>query len=48
MDRSVRVKNSSGTSPYLLVYGQELVFPLNLRILVLKFMSGYAKDVEIL
>ena len=42
----VRVKNTLGTSPYLLVYGQEPIFPLNLRILVLKFMSGYAKDTD--
>lgn len=40
----VRVKNSLGSSPYFLVYGQEPMFPLNLRILVLKFMSGYAED----
>ena len=42
----VRIKNALGTSPYLLVYGQEPVFPLNLRILVLKFMSGYAEDTD--
>lgn len=42
----VRFKNSLGTSPYLLIYGQELVFPLNLRIPILKFMSGYAEDVD--
>ena len=39
-------KNSLGTSPYLLVYEQELVFPLNLRIPILKFMSGYVEDAE--
>ena len=42
----MRVKNSLGTSPYLLVYEQEPVFPLNLRILVLKFMSRYVEDVD--
>ena len=40
----VRVKNTLGTSPYLLIYKQELVFSLNLRIPILKFMTGYAKD----
>ena len=42
----VRVKNTLWTSPYMLVYGQELVFPLNLKILVLIFMSGYAEYVD--
>ena len=42
----VRVKNTLRTSPYLLVYGQEPIFLLNLRILVLKFMSGYTKDAD--
>ena len=42
----VRVKNALGTSPYFLVYGQELVFPLSLRIPILKFMSGYAEDAD--
>ena len=45
MDR-FRVKNSLGTSSYLLVYGQELVFPLNLKILVLKLMNGYVEDAD--
>ena len=40
----VRVKNSLGTSPYFLFYGQEPMFPLNLKIPILKFMSGYAED----
>ena len=35
-----------GTSPYFLVYGQEPVFFLNLRIFFLKFMSGYVEDVD--
>ena len=30
----------------MLVYGQELVFPLNLRIPILKFMSGYVEDAD--
>ena len=42
----MRVKNSLGTSLYFLVYGQEPVFPLNLKILVLKFMSGYVEDAD--
>ena len=42
----VRVKNALGTSLYFLVYGQEPVFPLNLKILLLKFMSGYVEDVD--
>lgn len=42
----VRVNKSLGTSPYLLVYNQEPVFPLNLKILVLKFMRGYVKNVD--
>ena len=42
----VRVNNALETSPYLLVYRQELVFPLNLQIPILKFMSGYAKDAD--
>ena len=33
-------------SPYFLVYGQELVFPLNLGIPILKFMSGYVEDTD--
>ena len=42
----VRVKNALGTSPYFLVYRQELVFPLDLIIPVLKFMSGYVEDAD--
>ena len=42
----VRVQNALGTSPYLLVYGQEPIFPLNLRIPILKFMSGYVEDAD--
>ena len=42
----VRVKNDLGTFAYFLVYKKEPVFPLNLRIPILKFMSGYAKDVD--
>ena len=45
MDR-VRVQNALGTSLYLLIYGQEPIFPLNLRIPILKFMSEYAEDAE--
>ena len=33
-----------GTSSYSLIYGQEPMFPLNLKILVLKLMSAYAED----
>ena len=43
----MRVKNALGTSPYLLVYRQEPVFPLNLRIPILKFMSEDANKVQI-
>lgn len=42
----MRVKNTLGTSSYFLVYGQEPIFPLNLRIPILKFMSGYVEDAE--
>ena len=42
----VRVKNALGTSPYLFVYKKEPVFSLNLRVLVLKFMSGYDEDAD--
>ena len=42
----VRVKNALGTSSYFLVYEQESVFPLSLKILVLKFMSGYVEDAD--
>ena len=42
----VRVKNALETSSYFLVYGQELVFPLNLKIPILKFMSRYAEDAD--
>ena len=35
-----------GASPYLLIYQQELVFPLNLRIPILKFMKGYDEDID--
>ena len=31
---------------YLLVYGQEPIFPLNLRIPILKFMSGHVEDTK--
>jgi hypothetical protein len=40
----VRVKNALGTSPYLLIYGQEPMFPMNLKIPVLKFMRGYVEN----
>ncbi|XP_057863203.1 uncharacterized protein LOC131071404 [Cryptomeria japonica] len=36
-----RVKNSLGTSPYFLVYGQEPVFPVQLRIPTLRFIQDY-------
>ena len=42
----MRVKNALRISSYFLVYGQEPLFPLNLRIFVFKFMSGYAEDVD--
>ena len=42
----VTVKNALGTSPYLPVYRQEPIFPLNLMIPIFKFMSGYAEDVD--
>lgn len=42
----VRVKNALGTSTYLLIYGQELVFPLILKTPILKFMSGYTEDAD--
>ena len=42
----VRIKNSLGTSPYFLVYGKEPVFPLNLKIPILKFMSGYVENTD--
>lgn len=42
----VRVNNSLGTFPYLLVIGQELVFLLNLKILLLKFVRGYVEKVH--
>ena len=42
----MRVKNALGTSPYFLFYRQEPVFPLNLRIPILKFMSGYVEDAK--
>ena len=41
-----RIKNPLGTSPYLLVHGQEPLFPLHLWILVLKFMKRYAEDTD--
>ena len=41
-----RIKNALGTSPYLLIYRQEPMFPLYLKILVLKFMKGYAEDMD--
>ena len=40
----VRVKNALGISPYFLVYRKEPVFSLNVRILIFKFMTRYAKD----
>jgi hypothetical protein len=42
----VRVKNALETSLYFLVYGQEPMFPLNLKIIILKFMSGYVEDAD--
>ena len=42
----VRVKNALGTSPYFLIYEQEPVFSLNLKIPFLKFMSAYAEDAD--
>ena len=46
MDRSSESKKALGTSPYFLVYGQEPMFPLNLKIPILKFMSRYAEDAD--
>lgn len=43
-ENRVRIKNSLGTSPYLLIYGHEPVFPINLKILLLKFMGAYYED----
>ena len=33
-----------GTSPYFLIYRQDPIFPLNVRIPILEFLSGYAED----
>lgn len=47
MDRlSQDKKNSLGLSPYLIIYGQEPIFPLNLKMPILKFMKGYADDTD--
>ena len=40
----VRIKNSLGTFPYLLDYGKEHVFPMNLKIPIMKFTRGYVEN----
>ena len=42
----VRVKNALGTSPYFLIYRKEPVFPLHLKVAILKVMSGYVEEVD--
>ena len=37
----IRIKSSLGTSPYHLVYGQDSVFPIQLRIPTLRFMQDF-------
>lgn len=39
----MRVKNSLGTSPYQLVYGLQPIFPMNLKIPILRFMDQYVE-----
>ena len=38
------IKNAIGTSTYLLVFGQEPIFPMNLNFFSLKFMKGYVEN----
>ena len=40
----IKIKKILETSPYMLVYGQELVFLMNLKIHVLNFMRGYVEN----
>jgi hypothetical protein len=43
-DNMINTKNSSGTSPFHLVYGLDVVFPTQLGIPVLKFLHGEVEE----
>ena len=40
----IRVKQAIGTSPYQLVYGVEVVFPVHLGIPVMKFLQNAQEE----
>lgn len=42
----IRTKNALGISPYFLVYGQDPVFPMQLRIPTLRFIQEYMEDTD--
>lgn len=43
----IRTKNSLGISPYFIVYGQDPVFPMQLRIPMLKFIQEYMEGTDV-